>query len=78
MSCDCEPFTIEYDDGEQDTIDHEGGCPRCWDHLHTAEDILNIRRCIMLWSAEGRSPTVVHDMAAGITARAVELGVETP
>lgn len=87
-SCDCEPYTIEYDDDEPDVIDHEAYCPRYYNHLHTAEDIAVFRQCIMIWSerADGlggdaiflNHRVVAAKMAIGVTARAVELGLERP
>jgi hypothetical protein len=84
--CDCEPFDL----GDGEIIDHDGDCPRNYDHLHTAEQIAVFRRYLMLADAHeerrvmaGDSPFSDHRevtacMQAGVTARAVELGLETP
>jgi hypothetical protein len=82
-SCDCESWT---DDDEGFTLDHEADCPHYYDHLHTAEDIARFRLMIMYWDeqADGSRGTDVKElghlvaakMADGVTARAIELGLE--
>ena len=81
QSCDCEPA---------DADDHYCDCPRSWDHCTTAADIAATRNIIMRWNetaaqrhAEGDPFFHNHRegaarMARGVTARAVELGLEAP
>jgi len=83
-ACACDPADLS-GDGE-----HASGCPRHWDHLATAQDITDARRVLLLWGesaerrlAEGdtffaRHRETTARMARGVTARAVELGLEEP
>jgi hypothetical protein len=57
---------------------HDGDCPRTFDHIEDEEGIAAIRRYLMDCSAEGTTDVDVTALARGITARAVELGVEKP
>jgi len=76
---------------EDEESSHDGDCPRFWDDLHTAEDIAAGREMVMVWAENAQHhnhPHVfpdscgwretVQELAAGITARAVELGLEAP
>lgn len=73
--CDCEPFDL----GDGETSDHDGDCPSNWDHLHTAEQITLLRRFLMIRAATlPTDPEIIARMAAGITARAIQLGLEQP
>jgi hypothetical protein len=83
-ACGCEPF------GGGDVSEHDGDCPRNWDHLKTAEDVAAARGILMRWdenaarlAAKGDASFCRHRettarMACGVTARAVELGMEEP
>src|SRR6266571_2691956 len=59
MSCICEPVVID----DADVVEHDGACPRCWDHVKTSDDIATIRRCIMLWNANGGKDSTFAKMA---------------
>jgi hypothetical protein len=79
--CDCEPIDL----GDGEIIEHDGDCPRYWDHLTTAEGIAVVRRYMMMADAPAgpyADPDLTAEVtarcAAGITARAVELGLERP
>jgi hypothetical protein len=86
-SCGCEPADVF---GDDDISEHDGDCPRYWDHLGTAGDIATARDILMRWDenagrlyAEGNTSFGNHRettarMGRGVTARAVELGLETP
>ncbi len=79
QTCDCKPIDI----GDGDIIEHEADCPRYYDHVHTAEGITAIRQMLMRGD-DGNQLRLFVDrptrerMARGITARAVELGLEQP
>jgi hypothetical protein len=78
--CDCEPIT--HPDGH--IIEHKPDCPGNYAVLHTAQDITAMREVVMTWAAGNQvdSPEDIQAtrerMARGITARAVELGLEKP
>jgi hypothetical protein len=56
---------------------HWSDCPRAWADLHTAQDIAEAREVLMTWAGgSAASPGAVARQARGITARAVELGLE--
>ena len=78
IPCGCEPILLP------DGIGHAPDCTRGYDGLHTAEDIAGMREILMQCTAahEADNPEDIHAirdrMAAGITARAVQLGLEKP
>jgi hypothetical protein len=79
--CGCEP-TDTFGDG--DIPEHAEDCPRRHAHIHTAEDVSGARLFLMHWdetAARNAIPNhseIVARLARGVTARAVELGLETP
>jgi hypothetical protein len=85
--CDCEPTDLFGDGG---VPEHAEDCPRRHAHIHTAEDVSQARLFLMHWdetaarlvqrgSADLRNHReVTARMARGVTARAVELGLEAP
>jgi len=70
--CGCEPVAI----GDDFYSEHDGDCPRAWDHLNTAEGIAVARRYLMMKNAHDADLELTMNMADGLTARAVELGLE--
>jgi hypothetical protein len=62
---------------------HDPDCPRHHADVHTADDVVKYRQYLMDCSAEGTfaegtSDVDVPALARGVTARAVELGLERP
>jgi hypothetical protein len=86
-SCGCEP-TDTFGDG--DIPEHAEDCPRHHAHIHTADDVSRARLFLMHWDATAarharHGDSAIRDhreitarMTRGVTARAVELGLETP
>jgi hypothetical protein len=85
-SCDCEPTDLV---GDGDIPKHAEECPRRHDHIHTAEDVSHARMFLMRWDEtaarldRGEAPIpnrseITARMARGVTARAIELGLEAP
>lgn len=86
-ACACEPIDVF---GDGDVSEHDGDCPRYWDHVNTAEDVAMARRILMKWNENAEQLAAAGDtffdrhrattarMARGVTARAVELGLEEP
>jgi hypothetical protein len=85
-SCGCEP-TDTFGDG--DIPGHAEDCPRRHAHIHTAEGVSGARLFLMHWNEtaarldHGEAPIpnrseITARMARGVTARAVELGLEAP
>src|SRR5262249_9450649 len=73
-TCDC-------DDMGDEVAEHDGHCPRNYDDLYTADDIAAQRLTIMTFRGGGTvdidcGQTIQGCMALGVTARAVELGLE--
>jgi hypothetical protein len=70
-------------------LSHEIFCPRNWDVVTTAEQLASRRLALAAWHEQATAAAqgserraavreAVAELAAGLTARAVELGLETP